>query len=233
MKYVLFSFDGRINRAQYWQTGILPLSALALLWGLMSGPVLYLFPSVGILVSIGARWSGAEEATGCRLLASPPYPVFGLGFHCRQHQEMPRHRSFRFLDSPLSHPRRCPSRPDRAGRILQLAPRWRSSGPNRYDHAEDVPALLRKGKIALAPLLILGALFVFYRPWGARPGHCGSQALSETLRATLAERDSRPHQKRSAPVRGLLESQPATVVLHQANSEVVEGLLGQVGLLDV
>ena len=35
------------------------------------------------------------------------------------------------------------------------------------------------------------------------------------------------------PVRGLLESQPATVVLHQANSEVVEGLLGQVGLLDV
>ena len=29
------------------------------------------------------------------------------------------------------------------------------------------------------------------------------------------------------------ESQPATVVLHQANSEVVEGLLGQVGLLDV
>ena len=34
-------------------------------------------------------------------------------------------------------------------------------------------------------------------------------------------------------LRGLLESQPATVVLHQANSEVVEGLLGQVGLLDV
>ena len=54
MKYVLFSFDGRINRAQYWQTGILPLSALALLWGLMSGPVFYLFPSVGMLVSIGA-----------------------------------------------------------------------------------------------------------------------------------------------------------------------------------
>ena len=31
----------------------------------------------------------------------------------------------------------------------------------------------------------------------------------------------------------VLESQPATIVLHQANSEVVEGLLGQVGLLDV
>ena len=43
MKYVLFSFDGRTNRAQYWQTGILPLSALALLWGLMSGPVFTCF----------------------------------------------------------------------------------------------------------------------------------------------------------------------------------------------
>ncbi len=40
-------------------------------------------------------------------------------------------------------------------------------------------------------------------------------------------------QRLDDPVRGLLESQPATVVLHQANSEVVEGLLGQVGLLDV
>ena len=40
-------------------------------------------------------------------------------------------------------------------------------------------------------------------------------------------------QRLDDPVRGLLESQPATVVLHQANSEVVEGLLGQVSLLDV
>ena len=104
MKYVLFSFDGRINRAQYWQTGILPLSALAFLWGLMSGPVFYLFPSVGILVSIGAIL--------CLV----------WGFHCRQHQEMPRHRSFRFLDSPLSHPRRCPSRPDRAGGMAFFRP---------------------------------------------------------------------------------------------------------------
>ena len=40
-------------------------------------------------------------------------------------------------------------------------------------------------------------------------------------------------QRLDDPVRGLLESQPATVVLRQANSEVVEGLLGQVGLLDV
>ena len=40
-------------------------------------------------------------------------------------------------------------------------------------------------------------------------------------------------QRLDDPVRGLLESQPATIVLHQANSEVVEGLLGQVGLLDV
>ena len=39
-------------------------------------------------------------------------------------------------------------------------------------------------------------------------------------------------QRLDDPVRGLLD-QPATVVLHQANSEVVEGLLGQVGLLDV
>ena len=35
------------------------------------------------------------------------------------------------------------------------------------------------------------------------------------------------------PLRGLLESQPATVVLHQANSEVVQRLLGQVGLLHI
>ena len=34
-------------------------------------------------------------------------------------------------------------------------------------------------------------------------------------------------------VRGLLKSQPATVVPHQANSEVVQRLLGQVGLLHI
>ena len=54
MKYVLFSYDGRISRSQYWNMGILPLLALALLWGLIFMPVSYFFPWGSILGSIGA-----------------------------------------------------------------------------------------------------------------------------------------------------------------------------------
>ena len=139
MKYVLFSFDGRINRAQYWQTGILPLSALAFLWGLMCLPIFYLFPFVGILVSIGA------------ILCL----VWGFTAASIKRCHDTGHSGFWTLLYLI---------PGVALVGLIVLGAWRSSGPNRYDHAEDVPALLRKGKIALAPLLILSALFVFYWP---------------------------------------------------------------------
>ena len=59
----------------------------------------------------------------------------------------------------------------------------------------------------------------------AQPGECGDVAhdvggVQPLLSGAYAQR-------LDDPVRGLLESQPATVVLHQANSEVVEGLLGR------
>ena len=53
-KYVLFSYEGRINRDQYWLMGILPLLALAFLWGITFIPVTYYFPWASILVSIGS-----------------------------------------------------------------------------------------------------------------------------------------------------------------------------------
>ena len=139
MKYVLFSFDGRIDRTQYWCMGILPLSALALLWGLMSVPVFYWFPSVGILVSIGAILCLVWGFTAASIKRC--HDMGHSGFW-----------TLLYLIPGVAL----------VGLIMLGA--WRSSGPNKYDHAEDVPALLRKGKVALAPLLILGALFVFYWP---------------------------------------------------------------------
>ena len=53
MKYVLFSYEGRINRLQYWTMGILPLLALAFLWGITFIPVAYFFPWGSMVVSIG------------------------------------------------------------------------------------------------------------------------------------------------------------------------------------
>ena len=61
---------------------------------------------------------------------------------------------------------------------LAMLGAWSSSGPNRYDQVEEVPALLRRGKIALAPLLILGALFVYYWPlW--EPSFSGGDSQSD------------------------------------------------------
>ncbi len=139
MKYVLFSFDGRINRTQYWQTGILPLSALALLWGLMSLPLFYWLPSVGILVSIGVILCLVWGFTAASIKRC--HDMGHSGFW-----------TLLYLIPGVAL----------VGLIVLGA--WRSAGPNRYDQAKDVPALFRKGKIVLAPLLILGALFAFYWP---------------------------------------------------------------------
>ena len=139
MKHVLFSFDGRINRTQYWCMGILPLFALAFLWGILFIPISYWFPFVSILVSIGAVLCLVWGFTAASVKRC--HDIGYSGFW-----------TLLYLIPGVAL----------VGLIVLGA--WRSSGPNKYDQAEDVPALLRRGKIALAPLLILGALFVFYWP---------------------------------------------------------------------
>lgn len=139
MKYVLFSYDGRINRTEYWTMGIFPLLGLALLWGLIFVPVLYFFPAISILISVGAFvclvWGfAATSVKRC-------HDIGHSGFW-----------TFLYLIPGVAL----------VGLVVLGA--WRSSGPNKYDSIEEVRPLLRRVKVALTPLLILGALFAYYWP---------------------------------------------------------------------
>ena len=139
MKYVLFSYDGRISRYQYWVMGMLPLVAVALLWGIALIPLIYLFPWGSVLVSIGALlflvWSfTAVSVKRCHDIG---YSGFWTLFYLI---------------------------PGVALVGLVVLGAWPSSGPNRYDQVEEAPAWLRRGKIALAPLAILCALSIYYGP---------------------------------------------------------------------
>ena len=139
MKYVLFSYDGRINRNQYWSMGILPLLAVSFLWGITFIPLSYLFPWASIIVSIGAIvclvWGfTALSVKRCHDIGhSGFWTVFYL---------IP---GFALVG-------------------LMVLGAWRSSGPNKYDQVEEVPALLRWGKIILAPLAVLCALVIYFWP---------------------------------------------------------------------
>ena len=139
MKYVLFSYDGRISRHQYWTMGILPLLALTFLWGITFYPISYFLPWVSIIVSIGAIvclvWGFiAVSVKRCHDIGYSGYWAL-----------------FYLI-------------PGVALVGLVVLGAWRSSGPNKYDQVEEVPALLRKGKIVLAPLAVLCALFIYYGP---------------------------------------------------------------------
>ena len=139
MKYVLFSYEGRISRNQYWIMGILPLLALAFLWGLMFMPVSYLFPWASILFLIGAILGLVWGFTAVSVKRC--HDIGHSGFW-----------ALLYLIPGVAL----------VGVIVLGA--WRSSGPNKYDQVEEVPAWLRRGKIALAPLAVLCALFLYYWP---------------------------------------------------------------------
>ena len=139
MKHVLFSFDGRIERTQYWQLGIFPLIIMGFLWGISYYPLIYIFPVLFLASSIGTIlilvWGfAAVSVKRCHdiglsgfwilLYLVPGVALVGLI-------------------------------------VLGLRP---SSGPNKYDRIDEVPAWLRKLKGVLAPFLILGALFIYYWP---------------------------------------------------------------------
>ena len=139
MKYVLFSYDGRISRSQYWIMGILPLLGLAFLWGVAFVPVSYFFPWPSILVSIGAVlclvWGfSAVSVKRCHDMG---YSGFWTLLYLIPGAAL-------------------------AGLIVLGA--RRSSGPNRYDQVEEAPAWLRRGKMALPLLAVLCALFIYYWP---------------------------------------------------------------------
>ena len=133
------SYDGRINRNQYWSVGILPLLAVSLLWGITFVPLSYLFPWASIIVSIGAIvclvWGfTAVSVKRCHDIG---------------------HSGFWTVLYLI---------PGVALVGLMVLGAWRSSGPNKYDQVEEVPALLRRGKIILAPLAVLCALVIYFWP---------------------------------------------------------------------
>ena len=111
MKYVLFSYEGRISRSQYWTVGIFPLLALAFLWGITFIPVSYLFPWVSILVSIGVILCLVWGFTAVSVKR-----CHDMGY-------------FRFLDSPLPPARSRPVGPDRVGDVELRRPQ--QVRPNR------------------------------------------------------------------------------------------------------
>ena len=139
MKYVLFSYEGRISRTHYWTTGILPLLGVALLWGLIYFPISYFLPVISILVSVAAIlclvWGIAATAV------KRCHDVGRSGFWVLLYL--------------------IPGVALVGVVVLGALP---SSGPNRYDSVEAIHPLLRRAKIALTPLLILGALFIYYWP---------------------------------------------------------------------
>ena len=139
MKYVLFSYDGRINRKQYWSMGILPLLGLAFLWGITIIPISYWFPWASILVSIGAILClvGGFTAVSVKRCHDIGYSGFWTLFYLI---------------------------PGVALVGLVALGAWPSSGPNKYDQVEEIPVLLRRGKMALAPLSVLCALCIYYWP---------------------------------------------------------------------
>ena len=139
MKYVLFSYDGRISRSQYWTMGILPLLALAFFWGLLFMPVSYFFPWGSMLGSIGAIL----------------FLVWGFTAVSVKRCHDIGHSGFWILFYLI---------PGVALVGLMALGAWRSSGPNKYGQIEESPPWLRRGKIALAPLLVLCALFIYYWP---------------------------------------------------------------------
>ena len=139
MKFVLFSYDGRISRNQYWIMGILPLLALAFLWGITFDLVSYFFPWTSILVSIGAILCLVWGFTAVSIKRC--HDIGYSGFW-----------TLIYLIPGVAL----------VGLIVLGA--WRSSGPNKYDQVEEVPALLRRGKMALAPLAVLCALFIYFWP---------------------------------------------------------------------
>ena len=139
MKHVLFSYDGRLSRSQYWTMGILPLLALAFLWGLIFMPVSYLFPWASVLISIGVIlclvWGfTAVSVKRCHDIG---YSGFWILFYLIPGVAL-------------------------VGLIVLGA--RRASGPNRYDHVGEAPPWLRSGKMALIPLAVLCALFLYYWP---------------------------------------------------------------------
>ena len=139
MKYVLFSYDGRINRKQYWTMGILPLLGLAFLWGSTFSPIPYWFPWVSILVWIVTTVSLVWGFTAVSVKRC--HDIGHSGFWTL---------FYLIPGVPL------------VGLIVLGA--WPSSGPNKYDQVEQTPAWLRRGKMALAPLAVLCALFIYYWP---------------------------------------------------------------------
>ena len=139
MKYVLFSYEGRISRNQYWTMGILPLLALAFLWGITVIPVSYFFPWGSILISIGAI----------------PCLVWGFTAVSVKRCHDIGHSGFWTLFYLV---------PGVALVGVIVLGAWRSSGPNKYDQAQEAPAWLRSGKMAFAPLAVLCALFIYYWP---------------------------------------------------------------------
>ena len=139
MKYALFSYEGRLSRDQYWTMGMLPLAAVAFLWGLLYIPLTYLFPVISILASIGA--------IVCL--------VWGIAAVSAKRCHDTGHSGFWVLLYLI---------PGVALAGLIVLSVSRSSGPNRYDLVEDVPAPLRRAKIALTPLIIVTALVIYYWP---------------------------------------------------------------------
>ncbi len=139
MKYVLFSYEGRISRSQYWIMGILPLLALAFLWGITFIPLSYWFPWVGILVSIGAIL----------------FLVWGFTAVSVKRCHDIGHSGFWTLLYLI---------PGVALVGVMVLRVRRSSDPNRYDQVQELPPWLRRGQMALAPLAVLCALFIYYWP---------------------------------------------------------------------
>ncbi len=139
MKYVLFSYDGRISRIQYWIMGILPLLALSFLWGITFMPVSYLFPWASILVSIGAILCLVWGFTAVSVKRC--HDIGHSGFW-----------TLFYLIPAVA-----------LVGVIVLGVR-RSSGPNKYDQVQELPPWLRRGQMALAPLAVLCALFIYYWP---------------------------------------------------------------------
>ena len=139
MKYLLFSYDGRISRNQYWVMGMLPLLGLPFLWAVAFIPLSYLLPWPSMLVSIGAMvclvWG--FTAVSVKRCHDVGYSGFWTLFYLIPGVAL-------------------------VGMVVLGA--WPSSGPNKYDQVEEAPAWLRRGKIALAPLAILCALSIYYGP---------------------------------------------------------------------
>lgn len=139
MKYVLFSYDGRISRSQYWTMGILPLLGLAFLWVITSLPLTHFLPWGSILVSIGAILSLVWGFTAVSVKRC--HDIGHSGFW-----------TLLYLIPGVAL----------VGLVVLGA--WRSSGPNKYDQVEEVPVWLRRGKMALTPLAVLCALVIYYGP---------------------------------------------------------------------